>query len=552
MDSFQQMRILDGNLSWLGYSVIEAMELAGKGLAAEIEKALETSRAENGKNAGRKGSESGKSGSGRETKSKGKKGGKAKIAFFCGPGNKGGDGFVAARHLSNKHEVTVFITAEPKTKEAATNLEKLKGKTKTAKDAHKAKLCGMLANASSICGILQTRRVCMTPKTLARFQGKAKNTKEETRVKIRRIESGKGLPKEKFDVYVDSLLGTGLSGELREPYSSIVKWLNKQRGIKVATDVPTGFGTKVYFKDDVTVSMHCAKKKNAKVVDVGIPKSFESKIRPGQVKALRLHSGQHKGMNGVLTVIGGSKKYHGAPLYAIEAAAPFVDLIYFYSPEKDNLVLLKMKSKSNAFITTERKDLLKAVEKSDCILIGNGLEENKANKRLVNSLLKKFPSKKFVLDAGAMMLADKRFFKNRVVLTPHAGEFTRCFGGKKGGSTERTKPKQFIVSPEEAKRQAKKHGCIILLKGPIDHATDGFRIMENTTGNVGMTRGGTGDVLAGLAAALSCQNELFLSAQAAAFLNGLAGDLVALTTKAYTADDLAAKLPEAYSFAIDV
>ncbi len=263
--------------------------------------------------------------------------------------------------------------------------------------------------------------------------------------------------------------------------------------------------------------------KNAKAQQTG----------PKTVRKLRLNRFQRKGQNGILTIIGGSRRYHGAPLYAIQAAAPFVDLIYFYSPEKDNAwIARKMKTKSRAFITVlNRIELNAAVEKSGAVLAGNGLGENPSNKKLVNGLLRKFPLKKFILDAGAMIVADKKLFRNRAVLTPHAGEFLRCFKKK--------------ASAEEAKKQASKNRCVILLKGKTDFITDGKGTFKNTTGNRGMTRGGTGDVLAGLVAALSTQNPLLLSAEAGAYLNGLAGDLVAKERKAFTADDVAARLPEA-------
>ncbi len=457
-DAFERMRLLDANLAWFGYSVLQAMEKAGFGAALKIVKTLEK---------------------------RGLK--KAKIAIFCGPGNKGGDGFVAARHLvESGHDVNVFLAAKPKTQEAQENLDRLK-KIKSVKIKH------------------------VTPVS---------------------------LPKQKFDVFIDALLGTGLVGNLREPYASMVHLLNAQPGLKVAIDVPTGFGGPLYFRDDLTISMHVSKKPGAVVVDVGIPKKLESVVGPGQIKALRLNTGRQKGQNGVLTVIGGSKKYHGAPLYAIEAAAPFVDLIYFHSPQKDNRwIARRIKTKSNAFITIEKtKDLDAAVAKSDAVLVGNGLEENAQNKALINGLLRQFPIKKVVLDAGGMMLADKKLFKNRVVLTPHAGEFKRCFG--------------LEADAQNAKKMARKHACIVLLKGHVDSITDGRTVMQNVTGNAGMTRGGTGDVLAGLVAALASQNNLFLAAQAGAFLNGLAGDIVAKKHRAFTADDVAEALPEALETAL--
>lgn len=291
--------------------------------------------------------------------------------------------------------------------------------------------------------------------------------------------------------------------------------------------------------------MPISKKKIAQLTKMEVPKAENA--GPKKAKALRLtqdsvwkirfNQGARKGQNGVLTVIGGSKKYHGAPLYAIEAAAAFVDLVYFFSPKRANLEIFKMKSKSNAFITIcGKKDLDAAVEKSDVVLMGNGLEENSKNKKLVNGLLRKFTLKKFVLDAGAMMLADKALFKNRTVLTPHAGEFKRCFG--------------MDANVSNARKMARQYGCIVLLKGSTDIVTNGHAALLNSTGNKGMTRGGTGDVLAGIVAALATQNDIFLSSQAGVYLNGLAGNLVAKRQKAFTADDVARALPNAFEKAL--
>ena len=240
----------------------------------------------------------------------------------------------------------------------------------------------------------------------------------------------------------------------------------------------------------------------------------------------------HKGQNGLLCVVGGSKKYHGAPLLAIKAASRIVDLVFFYSPARLNYgVLAKMKAGSNCFITLEReKELEEWIEKSDCILVGNGLEINAGNKKLVNGLLRKFPRKKFVLDAGALRMVDKKLLGRNVLVTPHPLEFKALFG--------------VNASPEEAKRQAGKWNCIVLLKQRWCFVTDGKRVGRNNNGNEGMTKGGTGDVLAGLCAALACKNDLFLAAQAAAFVNGRAGDALKKAKSVYyNADDLAEEIP---------
>ncbi|MBI4360153.1 NAD(P)H-hydrate dehydratase [Candidatus Micrarchaeota archaeon] len=409
-----------------------------------------------------------------------------KIAIFVGPGNKGGDGLAAARYLAQKNDVHVFLVAEQKTRESQTNLERIQ-----------------------------------------------KNKK----IKIRHVKTQKDLPLQNvFDVYVDALVGLGLDGELRQPVRRVVTWLNQQQGKKVAVDVPTGHGGDTAFNADVVLSMHTPKVSGAVVVDIGIPKKLENYVGPGQVNALTLNRGAHKGENGVITVIGGSNQYHGAPRYAVEAAKSFCDLVYFYTPSKKSMFLEGMKTKSRAFSTLKKSQLHTAIQKSDCVLMGPGLEENAANKKLVNGILTRFPKKKFVLDAGAMMMADKKQFSSRACLTPHAGEFKRCFG--------------LEASASNAKAMARKHQCVVLLKGKVDVITEGWKTFENVTGNAGMTRGGTGDVLAGLVTALSSQNDLFLSAQAAAFLNGLAGDWVARRQRMFSADDVARALPEAYEKAL--
>lgn len=238
-----------------------------------------------------------------------------------------------------------------------------------------------------------------------------------------------------------------------------------------------------------------------------------------------------KGQNGVLFVIGGSEKYHGAPLLAAKTASKIVDLVYFHSPAQLNReILAKIKGESDCFITVQAKEVFAVAEKSDCILVGNGLEVDGDNRLLVNLLLKTFPSKKFVLDAGALHLAEKKFFGPNVLVTPHPLEFKTLFG--------------FEASPLQAKAQAAKYGCVILLKKVFCFVSDGKTLSQNKNGNEGMTKGGTGDVLAGLCAAFACKNPLLLSAEAAAFANGFAGDRLKKKKGVYyNADDLIGEIP---------
>ena len=215
-----------------------------------------------------------------------------------------------------------------------------------------------------------------------------------------------------------------------------------------------------------------------------------------------------KGDNGILLIIAGSEKYHGAPWYAIETASKIVDLVYFHSSVITMRLMEEIKKKSPSFITLNKGELSMGIKKSDCILVGPGW--GKGDKKLLKNLLKKYKNKRFVLDADALKLLDKKLLGKNVLITPHAGEFKKLF--------------KIKATSENVKKMAKKFSCIILLKSQKDIICSPKTCFYNITGNQGMTKGGTGDVLAGLIAALVCKNELLLAGQAGTLINGLAGD----------------------------
>lgn len=235
----------------------------------------------------------------------------------------------------------------------------------------------------------------------------------------------------------------------------------------------------------------------------------------------------HKGQNGKLLIIGGSAKYSGSPLFEILAARRFVDLLYFYPAEKDSFLIQAAKTIPEAIVVYD----LNRVESTDCVLFGSGMGNIKVNQSFINA-------KKLVVDADGFNHIKKEIIDSRFILTPHTLEFERYFG----------------ISADEKNviKMAKKYNCVILKKGTPDIITDGERIYKNNMHNPGMTKGGTGDVLAGLVAALACTNSNFESACAAAYINGLAGNML---MKKYgfnfCASDLANKLAQAYSKAVN-
>ncbi|MEM4360721.1 MAG: NAD(P)H-hydrate dehydratase [Candidatus Anstonellaceae archaeon] len=216
----------------------------------------------------------------------------------------------------------------------------------------------------------------------------------------------------------------------------------------------------------------------------------------------------HKGQNGILLVIAGSKTYFGAVFFALKAAIRFCDLVYVYSPANKKFIE-KLKTDPN-IIVIDKNNLNTIIKKADAILIGPGLEDKKETKFLVNKILK--TKKPVVLDALAITLANKKLFGPNVILTPHKKEFEQAF--------------KLKASLENAAKIAKRFDIILLLKGKEDMICSKNRCKINKTGNVGMTKGGSGDCLAGLCAGLLTKNDPFISASAAAFLNGYAADLL--------------------------
>lgn len=258
-----------------------------------------------------------------------------------------------------------------------------------------------------------------------------------------------------------------------------------------------------------------------------------NKITAKEIKSLKKPKPtSHKGDNGLLLIIAGSKQYHGSLLLAATIASKIVDLVYILSDKENQEVIKKMKPKLFEFIAIRKKELLKFAKKVDCILLGPGLGISQAARRLTNFLLKKFPTKKFVLDADSLKVLNKKLLGPNCIVTPHAGEFKILFKEK--------------ATPENVQKFSRQYHCTIVLKGPTDYVCDNGQCKYNVTGNQGMTKGGTGDVLAGLIAALACKNNLFLSACAGTFLNGLAGDrLKKKVSYYYSASDLISEIPKA-------
>ncbi|TAN33499.1 NAD(P)H-hydrate dehydratase [Patescibacteria group bacterium] len=220
-----------------------------------------------------------------------------------------------------------------------------------------------------------------------------------------------------------------------------------------------------------------------------------------------------KGENGIVLIAAGSEKYHGSLILCATMAAKLVDLVYVYASKENFALIKKLREGLAEFIRVEERDpdsVGMTVWNSDAILLGPGLMPNEKTKKLVNGILRAFPEKKIVLDAGALRVVDLKLLHKNCVLAPHAGEFQAMFKKK--------------ATAQNARLISKKYPGVIVLKGWQSYVCQNGKVWCNVIGNQGMTKGGTGDVLSGLIVGLLAKNEPLLAAGAGLYANGAAGD----------------------------
>ncbi len=245
----------------------------------------------------------------------------------------------------------------------------------------------------------------------------------------------------------------------------------------------------------------------------------------------------HKGQNGKLLLIGGSPLFHASPIWSLEIASRIVDMVFFASVPQNNQIIQNAKEQFKNGLVIREEDINNYATEADTILIGPGMEREDYKVRslevldsieeikerassegektffITKYLMKKWSKKKWVIDAGALQmldLSDLVQLNGNVILTPHHQEFKKIF--------------EIEPTSENAKIMARKYNCVIVLKGKEDFVCSPDKSIVIEGGNAGMTKGGTGDVLAGLIAALSCKNEIFLSSAAGSYINKKAGD----------------------------
>jgi ADP-dependent NAD(P)H-hydrate dehydratase / NAD(P)H-hydrate epimerase len=258
----------------------------------------------------------------------------------------------------------------------------------------------------------------------------------------------------------------------------------------------------------------------------------------------------HKGMNGRVMIVGGSIDYYGAPvLSALGALYGGADLVTLFVPESNFNVCrslypdLIVRSFPGDYLDVKAiSGILDFAKKCDSILIGPGLGDREETFEALHKIVKSL-SIPTVLDSEAIQVFQKIKevpLPQKIVITPHHNEFENLTGKdiKISGSMSGK-----IVLLRTLATDLKIN---ILLKGPQDLiASEEGEIVMNSTGNAGMTVGGSGDVLSGFVVSLIAQGaQPFEACQMAAYLLGKAGEsLFKQKANCFSSSDLALEIP---------
>ncbi len=379
-------------------------------------------------------------------------------------------------------------------------------------------------------------------------------------------------------VIVDALLGTGIVGDVREPYATIIGQVNAAGLPVVAIDIPSGIngddGTmgNAAIEADLTVTMGLPKtglfldaglehSGRLRVIDIGIPAQFtDAALGPfngifaADVRPFlrRLPKTAHKGTMGRIAVVGGSRRYPGAPVLAgrgaIRAGGGLVTLATPASIGPllrlplNSLILEPLDDDGTGCHRADAPGLDAFAAAQDVLVVGPGLSREPAALDTAVQLLRS--DRPMVLDADGLLAVGRQpdLFPRQAttVLTPHPGEMRRLLTAL---DLDDLADADRLV---QAGAVAQQLGAIVVLKGAatVIAAPDGT-ITVNGSGCPGLATGGSGDVLSGIIGAFLVHGEPLAAVQAAVFLHGLAGELAPGGQRQLVADDLPELLGEA-------
>ncbi len=424
-----------------------------------------------------------------------------KTVILCGNGNNGGDGFVVARRLAQKGFSVgiVLLNGAPQSVSAMEMASRLSEYAVTVVDG----------------------------KTQWSF---AKKMLEES------------------SLVVDAVFGTGFHGELPSAVREVFSYVNRLGKSVVALDLPSGVTADngLVAKDTLTchstVSFHSYKYAHVLyparevcgavlVADIGIPPSAESMpfvVDRDFVEPLlkRPQDNTHKGSFGTATMFVGSEGMAGAATFAVESclrcgvglvkpviAKEIYPLVAGKAPEA---VYALYDGQTSAGVVAQQ------CKQGSACLVGCGSKKTVFTRDVLLELVNSY-SNPLVIDADGINSLCSHIDKlkertGETVLTPHPGEMARLTG--------KTVAQVQENRIEIAQTFAREYGAVVVLKGAGTVIADPFgNLAVSLTGNSGLSKGGSGDVLAGMITSFLAQGlTAFESACVGVWLHGLAGE----------------------------
>ncbi|MFA7325410.1 MAG: NAD(P)H-hydrate dehydratase [Candidatus Kapaibacterium sp.] len=393
------------------------------------------------------------------------------ILILCGVGNNGGDGLALVRHLMNDYNVSFALIGDS-TKQTIDN-----------------------------------KYYYETLQTL----------------KLVKIETDE-IDFNNYDCIIDSLLGIGGKPPLYEELTDIVIKANSSECIRIAIDTPTGLDSETgiasspTFNADFTFAMYAEKTgmllNDGKdycgtiiTLDLGVPLSLISSYSIVQkydsIRLMKRLNNTSKFDYGKCVVIAGSENMSGAAALtcnsAISTGAGLVYLITTNKPLSLYPEIISFEISNYNTSTLNNSALQQLLDKSDSIVIGPGLDKSDDITNMINSILERYPDKRFIIDAdGISALDNKNVYCQNITITPHVGEFANLIGKNRNVILDN------LVAL--AKETAKKMNINILLKGTTTIITDGEDVLLVCDGIPEMATAGSGDVLSGILGAQVNQN----------------------------------------------
>lgn len=432
-----------------------------------------------------------------------------KILILCGVGNNGGDGFAIARHMQCKLQynnisnifemidVVIWGDINKLSEDAKTNYNLLKELD------------------------INTKHI--------------QNLDD-----INSIEN-------KYDHIIDALIGSAGSENLRGNIVELLQYINTLKAIKYSIDIPTGYNSntakknKDCFKANYTLTMFSKKLAfvidpekekylgEIKIIDLGVRsdiinhKRFEIEKSDYRKLIKKRNKTSSKFDFGRVFIIAGSMDYLGASaLQANSASISGAGLVELYSVDRHVDLLAdvifhqssqyKSKKIKSKYLTLDDFDeIIELSKKSDVICIGSGMGNHPQTIELIEKLIKYLSdSKKIIIDADAL-IAFKNILQSEIeikweniIITPHLGEFARLIN------------KKYINTDEDLESLAvdfaSKYKVNLHLKSYYSISTNSEKIYYTSNGNPALSKGGSGDCLVGIIAAMLAQNVDILEA----------------------------------------